>query len=234
VATKLDRASPLAERAYEAIKTLIVNNDLEPGRLLTESGLAELLGISRSPVRAALARLQEEGFLKTEPWKGPRVAPLDGTHVRNLYEVRAALETLCARRSASRIPEAEVERLVEAVRAAEPAIRSGEQRDLDALDRSMHELMIEHCDNELLQLMVRRLQDHLNRVRTATGAAMHMYGVVEFEELDKIVAAMVARDPDQLATALEEHANSYAARIFEWFEKSELGRSGRVAGGDVT
>ena len=81
VTVKLDRASPLADRAYAAIKQMVIANELAPGQLLTESGLAQPLGISRSPVRAALARLQEEGFIETEPWKGPRVAALDAKYV---------------------------------------------------------------------------------------------------------------------------------------------------------
>jgi DNA-binding GntR family transcriptional regulator len=226
---KLDRASPLAERAYDAIKQMVVSNELPPGRLLTESGLGALLGISRSPVRAALARLQEEGFLETEPWKGPRVAPLDAKYVRNIYQVRTALETLCAKQSASQIPDAEIKRLVDAVHDVEPAIRAGEARDLDALDREMHALIIDNCDNELLRIMVNRLQDHLERVRNATGVALHMYRQIEFNELDEIATAMADRDPERLAAAVERHVENYAARMLELFEKSDVGRAGAEA-----
>jgi DNA-binding GntR family transcriptional regulator len=234
VATKLDRASPLAERAYEAIKQMVVTNEMPPGHLLTESGLGGLLGISRSPVRAALARLQEEGFLETEPWKGPRVAPLDAKYVQNIYQVRTALETLCARLSATRIPDADVKRLADAVRDVAPAIRSGEARDLDALDRGMHALIIDNCDNELLRIMVSRLQDHLERVRNATGAALHMYRQIEFDELEQIVSAMANRDADGLAAALERHVENYAARMLELFENSDVGRAGAEAAARVT
>src|SRR5438093_486335 len=90
---KLQRSSPLGERAYDAIKSLIVAGDLAPGQLVAESQLAARLGISRSPVREALARLQEESFVEVEPWKRARIAPLTPESIQDLYSVRTALES---------------------------------------------------------------------------------------------------------------------------------------------
>jgi DNA-binding GntR family transcriptional regulator len=217
VTLKLDRASPLAERAYDAIKQMVIANELVPGQALTESGLAQSLGISRSPVRAALGRLQEEGFIETEPWKGPRVAPLDAKYVRNLYEVRTALETLSARLSASRIPDEDIKRLDDAVTSAKSS-SNGREGALDVIDLEIHALIIEHCDNDLLRLMLRRLQDHLARVRNAASRDTRTRIPADGQELASILAAMQKHDSARLGEVLKRHIDNYATRMLESFE----------------
>lgn len=96
------RAPSLTEQAYQALEELIVTLALEPGSVMSESVLAERLGIGRTPVREALQRLAREGLVTVMPRRGIRVAPMEPeTHVR-LLELRRALEQLLAEGAAER------------------------------------------------------------------------------------------------------------------------------------
>ncbi len=219
VVTKLDRSQPLAARAYQAIKQMIIRNELEPGQSVTESGLADILGISRSPVRAALARLQEERFLETEQWK---IASLDQKYVRELYEMRATLEGLCARKSAKFIRDHEIDALAAAKDQLEPKLRAGDSREWDLLEPRFHDLIVERCDNEMLRATVDRLHDHWDRVRNAVAPAIAEHKPKDFEENQWILNAMRTRDPAQLQTAIETHVSNVAARMLDAFERGRV------------
>jgi DNA-binding GntR family transcriptional regulator len=221
VTPKLARDLPLGERAYDAIKAMVISNELKPGQALTESGLAETLGISRSPVRGALARLEEEGFLETEPWHGPRVAPLTAKYVKDLYQVRAALETLCARESAHRIPGEEIEAFYRLVASLAAPAAAGDLSGLLAADDRFHTMLVEHCENELLQIIVRRLRDHVTRVTNAIAGDIDLWLESEYEEMTRIVAALKSRDADRLAAIVEAHMAGFATRMTESFERSQ-------------
>lgn len=217
--TKLDRTEPLAARAYQAIKQMIIRNELEPGQSVTESGLADILGISRSPVRAALARLQEERLLEAEQWK---IAPLDYKYVREIYEMRAILEGLCARKSAKLITDREIEALAVAKDAIEPLLKAGDSREWDVLEPKFHDLIVERCDNEMLRATLDRLHDHWDRVRNAVAPAIAEHKLKDFEENQRILDAMRTRDPLQLQSAIETHVSNVASRMLKAFEQGKV------------
>ena len=161
---KLHR-SPLAEGAYGAIKKMIVETTLSPGQTLTETQLAVTLGISRSPIRQALVRLQEDGFVEIEPWKQARVAPLTPDVVREIYSVRTALEARAARESAPFIADADIVAMDATLKRLEPRIRVGDYAEFIAIEHQFHSLFIDNCRNRLLRDLLDDLQDHLERVR---------------------------------------------------------------------
>ena len=222
VVAKLDRTTPLATRAYQAIKQMIIRNELEPGHSVTETGIAEKLGISRSPVRNALARLHEERFLEAEQWTGLRVAPLDRNYVRELYELRTILEGLCAHKSAKLISDDEIEALASAKDRIEPLLRAGESREWDVLEPKFHDLVTERCDNEMLKTLLARLHDHWDRVRNAIAPAIAEHKLKDFEENQRILDAMRTRDPAQLQAAVETHVSNVAARMLDAFDQGKV------------
>lgn len=123
---EVEKNIPLGERAYYVIKAMIIRAELAPGQLVPESVLAKQLGISRSPVKAALTRLQEDGLLTGEAWKVPTVVPLDLKYVDNVYQVRKALETQCALQAIDTIPTSKVEEFAGMLDRAEIELRDGD------------------------------------------------------------------------------------------------------------
>lgn len=214
---RIERRVPLLELAYQAIKQMIVTHELEPGRSVTESELGDKLGISRSPVRAALARLQEERFLEYEPWVGLKVAPFDAKYVRELYEIRRVLEGLCARKSVSLITDQEIDSLAASKDAIEPLLRAGQSAEWDELEPKFHQVIVERCDNEMLRALVHRMQDHWDRVRHAVGPAIARVKLEDFAENQVILDAMRTRDPTELQSAIETHISNVASRMLATF-----------------
>src|SRR5690606_32644764 len=102
---------------------------------------------SRSPVRAALARLQEDGFIETSGRVGLKTTDIDSRYVRNIYEIRAVLEGLCARKSAKLIPDEEIDKLQTAKDNTEAALRSGDFTEWDLLEPKFHDVIVNLCDN---------------------------------------------------------------------------------------
>src|SRR3990172_11881734 len=104
---RIKKGALLANQAYEAIKHELIYAEEPQGRELIGSHLAKRFGISRTPVHAALARLQEDGLVEPIPGKGTRVVPIDAGYIQEVFEVRFALECLAARKAAPFIDDQE-------------------------------------------------------------------------------------------------------------------------------
>lgn len=110
------------EVAYEAIKHAILSGQIPPHERLVEERLAEALDISRTPVREALAILEHEGLLDSEPYKGLAVRPVTVDEFLNMYEALGVIEAALAREAARNASAADVRRMEEALQRAEDAI----------------------------------------------------------------------------------------------------------------
>jgi DNA-binding GntR family transcriptional regulator len=211
-APKLQRSS-LADGAYTAIKKLIIETELMPGQTVSEGQLAATLGISRSPVRQALARLKEEGFIEIEAWKPARVAALTPQVVQDLYSVRTALEARAARESAPFLPEGDVAAMRATLERLAPQIAAGDYAAFIAIEHEFHGLFIDSCPNRLLRGFLAGLQDHLERVRHYYRSEVRAHKEQEFDEHVRIVTAMTSRDPDLLERAVREHLEGFTQRL---------------------
>jgi DNA-binding GntR family transcriptional regulator len=220
-APKLQR-SPLADGAYAAIKQMIIETTLPPGQTLAETQLALTLGISRSPIRQALVRLQEDGFVEVEPWKQARVAPLTPEVVREIYSVRTALEARAARESAPFIPDADIASMGATLIRLEPRIRAGDYAEFISIEHQFHSLFIDNCRNRLLRSLLDDLQDHLERVRRYYRDEVGLHKEREFEEHRRIIDAMATHEPDLLERAVREHVEAFTDRLL-----TDLGDHGR-------
>ena len=146
----------LSEQAYRELVEKIVSGAYPGGTKLTEEGLCREFGISRTPVREALLKLETEGMIEPLPKRGVRVKSLDADEVRELFGCRRELEILALRRAAGAIPADELDEL-----AAElEKIAAGGGTATAALvenDGRMHQLFADHCGNRYLQAILRQL-----------------------------------------------------------------------------
>lgn len=204
---------PLGQRAYRALKQMIIDGDLAPGDELGENALATRLGLSRSPVKAALTRLQDDGLIVGEAWKVLRVAPLDSDYVTKVYELRRALDSLCAERSTPRIPEAEIDALKAEWIEARKSLKNDDFEPVRRLNFHFNDILIEYCGNELLQSFIGRLQDHLARIRNASPQERKEWFQWEHEFLGKEIKAVTDRDSEQLVNLLKVHLDSFRKEI---------------------
>jgi DNA-binding GntR family transcriptional regulator len=203
VSLNLDSYQPLRELVFDALREAIIQGRLKPGERLMEIQLAEELGVSRTPVREAIRKLELEGFLVMIPRKGAYVAGISVKDIVNIFEVRAALESLAAGLAAERITEEELEQLERAL----VYISEASANNLSAVvqtDISFHELIYKASRNQRLVQIVTHLQEQIQRFRTASLAQPGRTRTV-IEEHRKIVEAISERNVELARTLAREH-----------------------------
>src|SRR5262245_3618816 len=146
--------SPLKESAYTEIKRRILDGVFSPGTFLSERKLSGQLGMSKTPIRAALERLELEGHVTISPQQGIFVRDLSVHEIADLYEMRAALETYIARTVAGRLSAEQSERVRANLKAQQELGAGGDIHAAVALDARFHLLFCEFLGNrELLRVM---------------------------------------------------------------------------------
>ena len=207
----------LRERLYETLKEDILLNKYEPGEELQIDKLAQEFGVSTTPIREALVRLEGDGLVVSIPNRGVQVTPISLDDVRNLYEVRRLLEPYVAKIAARYCEEAEVEALYEKL----VHLIEG-PTDLAAYinaDLELHELMSQHLRNTLLKDILKQVDQHSIRVRylaesSAGGLRPEVVELVTREHL-KILDAIRKRDEEKAAAATLQHLTNAEARTLK-------------------
>lgn len=164
--TKPQRA---ADRAHSYLREEIMQGRLAPGTMLSENDLAATLSMSRTPVRAALARLQDEGWVRIYPQRGALVRALTEQEVRESAEVRHALESAGVQRSAPERRAALAERLGANIVEQGAALTRGDFAGFTVLAMAFHRGFVELAGNQTMLALYDRLQDQqqLSIVRSA-------------------------------------------------------------------
>lgn len=186
-----DQFASAADYAYAALRKEIVEGRFPPGRRMREIELAQLLGISRTPTRQALSRLELEGLLDLRPWMGLVVSVLDEDAVEELYEMRAAVEgtaAAMAARHASPRDIALLNRLLE-----QEAALAGEPLTLYRHNRALHEAIHAAAHNRYLVKGLHALHDAIALLGPTTLAASGRAAVAHAEHA-AIIKAICERD----------------------------------------
>jgi len=197
-----------AARAYEAIKSRIIECSYPPGAKISEARLVEELGVGRSPIRTALARLRSEGWIDVSPQSGSYVKKLTPQEMKEIFDFRLLLEAHVARLAAENISDEQLRRLKVALRRARP-LDGGEYDhltfdDFDAFDSMVHATIYEAGGNSLIGSVLQNLLEKaqwLKKSTPSTPARMKKW----FAELERIIEALEAHDPELTAQRLQEH-----------------------------
>ena len=159
-----DDVASLTEKAYQAISGAIARLELKPGEALTQDRLARWLSISRTPVREALRRLEQDGIIQTAPGRGLVVTELTIKDAEDLLEMLALLDTQAAYLAARRRSQEQAERLVE---IAQMLLIAAQRNDLVAweeIDRPYHETLLEASCNQFLRRSIEDVRRRLQRL----------------------------------------------------------------------
>lgn len=214
VPVKLDSYKPLRDLVFEALREAIINGTLRPGERLMEIPLAEELGVSRTPVREAIRKLEREGFVVMVPRKGAFVAGISLKDIADIFEVRAALEALAAGLAAERIGDDELEELERLlVRMAEII----EENDVSAFlesDTRFHDTLYRTSGNKRLIQILNNLQDEILRFRAVSLAYPGRLRKT-LEEHRKIVEAIADRDVERAQAMAWRHIENAENSLLE-------------------
>jgi DNA-binding GntR family transcriptional regulator len=205
---RLDAAAPrglLKERAYEAIKRAILGGDYPPGTFLAERQLAGRLGMSKTPVKAALERLELEGFLTVSPQQGIVVREMTLEQIADTYELRAAVESYVLRTVAGRLTAEQAARVRANLAQHEAIVGAGDVGRGVALDTAFHALFVEFLGNGEIGRLMAQLREKIQRI---IGKVFQLNpGRIDssYAEHRAIAEAVLAGDGDGAARLIEEH-----------------------------
>jgi DNA-binding GntR family transcriptional regulator len=202
----MDKGCPTAaERAYRALKQLILDNDLPAGSQLLELEAAALLGMSRTPVREAMVRLEQEGIVELRSRHGMRVRPLSADALAEIYEVLTALESAAAESVARKgVPSASTDALRQAVRDMDHALEADDLLAWSEADERFHSLLVTLSGNKRLAALVEQVSDQAHRARILT-LRLRPRPVSSNKDHAALVDAIVARDHQGARRIHEQH-----------------------------
>jgi GntR family transcriptional regulator, rspAB operon transcriptional repressor len=206
------RSIPLNSQVYEQIKALITSCQLAQGHPLVEEELAGMLGVSRTPIRDALRRLSQEGFVETIPRKGSFAANLSIVDISEILVIREGLEGIAARIAASTLSTSTLVTLQRKYDHLEQLRVIGQLRE--AGDELHNEILLATGNRRMFKAL-KLYEEHMSWFH---NIAVRMPGRVEksFLEHQIILDALVARDGEQSERAMHQHLQSVRRDLETW------------------
>lgn len=220
---KLDSYKPLRELVCEKIRQAITTGIFRPGERLMEIQLAEEMGVSRTPVREAIRKLELEGFVVMIPRRGTYVADISIKDITEVYEIRTALESLAAGLAAERISDEELEEmqrlLVEIGQYVEAENEEEHMDEIVRIDSSFHDILYQASRNERLVNIISNLREQITTLR---GRSMHYPGRLKdtLSEHKVIVDMLAQRDAEKAQQVVREHLENAEHTLLKAIEEA--------------
>ena len=161
----LTNHKPLREIVFGELRNLILTGKIKPGTRLMEVDLANEMGVSRTPIREAIRKLEEEGLVVIEPRKGAYVSEVSVPDIVNILEVRENMDGLSSYLAAERISEKGKLKLADVSSRFNKAVDSGDMYEMIKYDTLFHKIIVEETNNNYLVNMMDKLQELVLRFR---------------------------------------------------------------------
>lgn len=201
----------LRDKAYDSFTERLLAREIKPGQFVSQREIVEITGMTLGAIRELIPRLEAEGLIVTHPQRGLQVAQIDLKLIRNAFQFRMMLEREATTLFTRHAPDA----AIAALRASQEAIvararaRAGEREtliaDAEATDRSLHEAIIDHLDNEIVSNAFRVNWVKIRLIRQNERRLYANLVIPVFEDHLKIIVAMERRDEAGAVAAMTEH-----------------------------
>jgi DNA-binding GntR family transcriptional regulator len=201
---RLDSYKPLREVVSEALREAIVAGILKPGERLMEIQLAEELGVSRTPVREAIRKLELEGFVIMVPRRGTYVCDLSIKDINEVYEIRTSLDVLAAGLAAERITEEELEQMERLLVEIGEHIDKEDIEKIVEVDTRFHDILYRASRNDRLVGIISNLREQFTRFRTVSIAYPGRLKNT-LEEHRRMLEAIAQRNVEMAQQIAREH-----------------------------
>lgn len=215
---KLDNYKPLREIVFETLRSAILSGEFSPGERLMEIQLAEEMGVSRTPVREAIRKLELEGLVVMVPRKGAYVAGLSLKDVADVFEIRSSLEGLAGALAAERITDEEIEQLERILVQIKEAGRENDVETIIQKDVEFHDILFRASRNEKLVQILNNLREQIHCFRTASLKNEERFKEM-FYEHKKIVEALADRDAERAQKLVQEHIENVENNVMQTLRK---------------
>jgi DNA-binding GntR family transcriptional regulator len=205
--TKIEKPPSVDDTAYLQIKQAILDCVLAPGESLVETRLAEELGVSRTPIRRAIARLEQEGFVTADVSKGYNVAEISLRDLEEMYQLREILECHLIRETAGRFAPDELDAMEIALQAADQALERDDYPAFLAGNRGFHHAFDRKFGNQRISEVLANLDEHVYRAimwgfRSRAGEARTHLG---YSDHKLILKAIREGDVESAVSVMKDH-----------------------------
>ena len=156
---------PLRDVVFNTLRQAILTGDLKPGERLMEIHLANKLGVSRTPIREAIRKLELEGLVTMIPRRGAEVAQITEKSMNDVLEVRRSMDALCVELACERISEEELQELDGACDAFAEAVKTKDIRRIAQADVALHDIIVQATGNRRLVQLINNLSEQMYRYR---------------------------------------------------------------------
>lgn len=213
----LQNHRPLRELVYEELKRQIMIGEIPPGTRMMEVEMADDMGVSRTPVREAIRKLEKEGLVSIEPRRGAYASDVSIKDLIDVLEVRQYLEGMAAELAASQITKDEKIKLVEAAEKYKASIADGDIYSIIHADEAFHTTVVGFSNNKTLVQMVNQVQELALRFRYIFYEDFARFQG-QPKEHQEIVDAILAGDGEQA----KQLASAHISHLKEFVEKGEF------------
>lgn len=221
---KLDAYKPLREVVCEVLRAAIQTGALPPGERLMEIPLAEELGVSRTPIREAIRKLEQEGFVVMMPRRGTYVADITLKDITQVFEIRSALEELAAGLAAERITSDEIEELERQLVSINECMETNTLDHVVEADIAFHEVLYNASRNQRLADIIHNLRTQIFRFRSVS---MNQPGRLSktWEEHRQLVEALADHNPQQARRIARIHMEHSEQTLLAGMKNREVAKS---------
>lgn len=161
----VDEFLPLRDVVFNTLRQAILTGELKPGERLMEIHLANRLGVSRTPIREAIRKLELEGLVTMIPRRGAEVAQITEKNMNDVLEVRRAMDALCVELACDRIHTEELDALKKACEDFEQAVKTRDVKRIAQADVALHDIIVRATGNDRLIQLVHNLSEQMYRYR---------------------------------------------------------------------
>ena len=211
---------PLRDVVFNTLRQAILKGELAPGERLMEIQLAEKLGVSRTPIREAIRKLELEGLVLMIPRKGAEVARISEKSLRDVLEVRRSLEELAIELACERMSQEELDDLTQAQEAFRQAIERGEAMAIAETDEHYHDLIYQGTGNEKLVQILNNLREQMYRYRLEYIKDKDKRQILLLEH-DHILKALKSRNIAEAKNAVREHIDNQEITVSRNIKEKE-------------
>jgi len=209
------------EKVYKILQEDIIERRLLPGQRLVERELIERLGVSKTPVREALARLKKDGLVKGSLHQSVFVTRILRKDAVEIYDLREVLEGLAAKGAAEKITPKKVEELHSIIKLSEECVKENDLKEYARLDLEFHSLIGMISGNERLCEIMQHLH-YQTRLLMSTSMTLPGRGAkISLSEHKKIVEAIIDQNPELAEKMAKEHIRNTRKAVLDWFDRTQ-------------
>jgi len=215
---KLIESPNLRDRVYEILKKSIIFQEILPGEKIDEEAIAKQLGVSRTPIRETLCRLENEGIVRIIPRRGAFVVKHSREKITEIMMVREALEGFAARLAADNVSRQAIEQMRSLFKDFSESNIRDRSKEYTQADLEFHNFVITTSKNNLLINLMNTLNDHVQmlRLQTVTHEGRPEHSLIEHFN---IIEAMEKKDPSQAESLMREHIRNVRESALKNFEE---------------